>query len=449
MEERNPGSTLQCLPLESAPIFREREQLLVTRPDKIAAWLTVLLGFWFAYTFTSSDTPWKLAVFTVAYIAVVAGYFRMKNLKMTQESFFWMVILACLGFGFKLEGIIFPFFQVIVFILVAAYWVVSAGGNLMEEGRSSRWIIADGWNTMIIIPFYNFLCHIKVLIFHEKGQKRNALRSVGAVFLGLAITVPILVIALPLLGNADQQFADLLQGFGNIFRWNYQVTAFETMIRIILALPVTAYLFGLFFGSLNRRNTNRLSRVSMHETVGALRIVPNLAVYTVAAVVCCVYILFIALQGSYIFSAFLGAHPENYTYAEYARQGFFELCKVSVLNLIILLGVNTLGKDTYEENKVLKAMNIVLSALTILLIATAMSKMLLYISAYGLTEKRLLTMVFMLWLLLVFGQMIILQFRRIAFIRISFIAGVILYTMLCVSPVIDWISMFNLFLNYA
>ena len=38
-----------------------------------------------------------------------------------------------------------------------------------------------------------------------------------------------------------------------------------------------------------------------------------------------------------LFSALAGKLPEAFTYAEYARRGFFELCQVSVWNLCILI----------------------------------------------------------------------------------------------------------------
>lgn len=50
----------------------------------------------------------------------------------------------------------------------------------------------------------------------------------------------------------------------------------------------------------------------------------------------------------------------------------------------------------------LKGMNVCLSVLTLLLITTAIGKMFLYISAYGLTAYRILSLTFMLWLTIIF-----------------------------------------------
>ena len=57
-----------------------------------------------------------------------------------------------------------------------------------------------------------------------------------------------------------------------------------------------------------------------------------------------VYILFIAVQFKYFFS---GTLEDGFTYAEYARRGFFELLFVTLINLSITIAVITLTKTVY------------------------------------------------------------------------------------------------------
>lgn len=439
MENKHMVSSVERLPLESVPNFTQMEPITADYTDRIFAWLTFLLGFGFVYAFTSAGMEWKLKIFTMAYVLFVLAYFGCKKKRPAKESYFWLIIVGALGLSYSEQGIIFPLIQIMVLVLTAAYAVICVGGNLMEKGKSSQWILVDGWNTIIVVPFYNFICHLKVLGSSKKENGKGVVHCLWTILLGLAITLPILFITLPLLGRADQHFADLLLGFG----WYFHEEALYFLLRALFSLPVTAYLFGLIYGSLHRRNTDHFSRKRTGETMAACRIVPNLALHTVLMIVCAVYILFIGLQGSYIFSAFLGLRPATYTYAEYARQGFFELCQVAVLNLTVLTLANSFGRQSRAESKLLRVMNVVVSALTLLLIATAMSKMLLYISAYGLTEKRVLTMVFMIWLLLVFTLLIIWQFRGISLVRISLIAGTVLYTLLCVLPIQTWMHEIN------
>lgn len=441
MKTSNTVSSPDCSPSVCVPILEKTVlPFSADRIDKIFAWLYFLLGFGFIYTFTSAEMERNIHVFTLSYAAFVLLYLYFKKNKLSKEGIFWLVILCGLGLSFSWSGIIFPLFQILVLIITAAYFTVCAGSALLCKGESSQWIVLDGFNTMILIPFSNFLCHIKVLKFHsDTEQTHTAFSRLRSILLGLVISIPILLVALPLLGSADQQFANILDKIAGFLQDGF----FTFLFRLLFSLPVTAYLFGLIYGTIHKRNTEHFSKLQTQKTAAELRLIPNLAVHTALFTVCTVYLLFILMQGSYLFSAFSGTRPDTYTYAEYARRGFFELCQVAVWNLAILLGANCFSKISRMESNVLRIMNLILSILTLLLIATAMSKMLLYISAYGLTEKRVLTMVFMAWLFFVFILVLLWQFKPIAIVRISFLTGVCLYTLLCILPVWNWIIDYN------
>ncbi|HCF70927.1 MAG TPA: DUF4173 domain-containing protein, partial [Syntrophomonas sp.] len=64
---------------------------------------------------------------------------------------------------------------------------------------------------------------------------------------------------------------------------------------------------------------------------------------------------------------------------EYARSGFFELCRIAAINLIVLLAANLLGQKQSRKDKALKIFNSLLAIITLVLIATALSKMAMYI----------------------------------------------------------------------
>ncbi|MFR8843973.1 MAG: DUF4153 domain-containing protein [Waltera sp.] len=53
----------------------------------------------------------------------------------------------------------------------------------------------------------------------------------------------------------------------------------------------------------------------------------------------CCHFCICCFSGIQIFGLFLGKMqlPEGYTYAQYAREGFFQLLAVSILNLILVL----------------------------------------------------------------------------------------------------------------
>jgi hypothetical protein len=91
------------------------------------------------------------------------------------------------------------------------------------------------------------------------------------------------------------------------------------------------------------------------------------------------------------------------TYAEYARRGFFELTWVAGLMLPLLLVTHALlGKDRRAAERVFRPLASIQVALLFVIMASAVARMRLYQSEYGLTELRLYTTAFMLWLGLVF-----------------------------------------------
>lgn len=93
------------------------------------------------------------------------------------------------------------------------------------------------------------------------------------------------------------------------------------------------------------------------------------------------------------------------TYAEYARRGFFELTWVAGLVLPLLLITHALlqrGNRSAAAERIFRPLAGTQVALLFVIMASAVARMRLYQSEYGLTELRLYTTAFMLWLGLVF-----------------------------------------------
>lgn len=93
------------------------------------------------------------------------------------------------------------------------------------------------------------------------------------------------------------------------------------------------------------------------------------------------------------------------TYAEYARRGFFELTWVAGLVLPLLLITHALVGRRHNSavaERIFRPLAGTQVALLFVIMASAVARMRLYQSEYGLTELRLYTTAFMLWLGLVF-----------------------------------------------
>lgn len=430
MENKNMVSPSPDLPCESAPVLKKLE---TDRWDKVFAVVYVFLGYAFLELFQPGMFGIRMSGFTVLYVVVVWVYCYLKGMAVTRENVFWTAIVVSIGLPYGFYSIM-PFWQLCMLFVAAAYWTLAVSGGLLKEKRTSSWVLVDIWNGLLALPILNFLCHIRTIM--QILRPRSGGKQGRMILFGLVLSLPVLCIIVPVLSRADQGFYHMVQSVFSFMDGGM----FSFLFRTAASFLVGALMFGTAFGGFYRRHIqDNLCRDWKDESGENFHMIPDTAVYTFALVICLVYLLFTGLQGRYLFSAFLGILPKIFTYAEYARQGFFELCGIAAFNGVLLLFMNFFSRTLRKENKILQRLNSCLAGLTILLILTAMSKMGMYIAAYGWTVKRILSSVFMIWMFLVYSMVIVLQKKEIPLIRWSVFAGAVLFSALCVLPIERWI----------
>jgi hypothetical protein len=314
--------------------------------------------------------------------------------------------------------------------LSAVYWVVSTA-SVQVAGKTGNFLFLDSLNALFVLPFSNFLNQYKAFA-RLKADKKGDTKKLFAVLLGIVLALIALLIVTPQLIAADSgAFSSLLDRLLELLRVDWAAVG-EFLMYCFFAVPTAAYLFGLVSGAAHRRKTDAFTTGKAEKTVTSMRVLPSATAFIVLGTVCVLYVVFIACQIPYFFSAFSGARPDGWlSYSEYARRGFFELCSLAAINLAMLTAANVLSKKPRSENPALKIFNILLSVITLVLIATAMSKMALYISVYGLTILLILPSVFMLFLAVVFVAVIVLQRVKFSIVRVSLAVGAVLFAALC------------------
>ena len=195
--------------------------------------------------------------------------------------------------------------------------------------------------------------------------------------------VTFLLIAAGLLSSADAVFRKMTVDFMN---WIRPGNVFNIVVRVTF----------LFFTSYAL--TSYLCKRSIPEEVKDRRKGEPVLAITIMSLLSLLYLLFSGIQ---IFGLFLGKMqlPEGYTYAQYAREGFFQLLAVSILNLILVL----VCLSFFRESKVLKVIMTIMSLCTFIMIASSVMRMIIYIRYYYLTFLR----IFVLWMLAVLFVMFI------------------------------------------
>ncbi|HEY3342204.1 MAG TPA: DUF4173 domain-containing protein [Anaerolineae bacterium] len=203
--------------------------------------------------------------------------------------------------------------------------------------------------------------------------------------LGVLLACPLLLIFGALFAAADATFAQMIH---DLFNWNLN--------ELPLHLLLSAFFFWITAGALRMA----LFSTPMHferldQSGGRLGIIETA---TVLGLLDALFLAFVVLQFRYLFGG-----ASTLGYAEYARRGFFELVLAAALVLLVLLGAHwLLRKDAPSHVWVFNGLAGLLIALEFVTMASALQRMALYVSEYGLTELRLYTTAFMGWLALVF-----------------------------------------------
>jgi len=415
------------------PILKKgKAPFAADRRDSYFALFAFVLGFLFARWVLFAWQGWGVTLFTLLFCGSVTLYMLKKGVQIPKTSWLWLVVVLLIGLSFSLwtNNGLAPLHGLLLFGS-AVYWILCATG-LLIQGKTSDLLLLDSYNALLVIPFSNFGCQYKGLALLGNNKLTRG-RQVFSIVLGLSLSFIVAAMVLPLLMEADSGgFAKLINGILDGFR-GLGDKFWETFWQLILAVPIAAYIFGLVAGSAHKRGTGLFEKDSTLQKISGLRILPMTTVYILMGLLCTLYIVFIGSQFPYFFSAFVGQRPEGWQiYSEYARSGFFELCRIAVINLFVLTAANIMSQKHSRDSMFLKLLNVLLAILTVVLIATAFSKMVLYIGAYGLSMRRLLPCVFMTFMAVICGGVIAVQKWSFSITRLAVGAGVVIFCMLCI-----------------
>lgn len=258
--------------------------------------------------------------------------------------------------------------------------------------------IGDVLNSMFVYPFQYMGITLRSLFKKapisgppEKTPARHR-KWLGKSLIGFLCAIPALAILVPLLARSDLYFEQLLSHL------SFDIS--KIVVRVLLGALLFPFLFTLIFAwkkKLPQTTPQRLAPVSKG--------VDPIIIQSFLSVLSLVYLAYLLTQTAYFFSGFQGLLPEGFeqSVTDYARRGFFEMCAIAAINLGILFLTSVLVHK--KEGRIPRFAQILSSFLclfTVLLIGTALSKMVLYISHFGMTRLRLMTSCFMVFLALVF-----------------------------------------------
>ena len=362
-------------------------------------------------------------------LLVVGGLFficyclKKLDVAMKKESRFYMVSMVLLSIStFCTDDWRIIFFNKLGVFLLTISMVL---GALYE---TKQWNLEKYLGSIIKVcimsigelgkPFIDLKWYCK-----NKLEKKN--NKYLYVLMGIAITIPVFIVVFALLASADIVFNDMAK---NLLRDVDFSDAFNIALMILVVFFITYCILAY------------CCKKTIKEEVEDSRKGEPLIAIPVVTILSILYIVFSGIQIVYLFLGRMQL-PSGYTYAQYAREGFFQLLAVSIINLIIVL----IGLYYFKPNKVLKAVLTIMSLCTFVMIASSAMRMMIYIMYYYLTFLRIFVLWSLLVLFLIFcGVIAYIVKESFPLFRYSMIVVTSLYIALSFSHPDYWIAKVNL-----
>lgn len=233
----------------------------------------------------------------------------------------------------------------------------------------------------------NLFKNLKFIKIDTNKEKND--KVINIIF-GTIIGVFISGLILALLTSADAYFDKFLSSI--VTNINVDFNLWYVIKGIIYFVILFVIGINLFKNKEIALKESKMSRVN--KTV----------ITTMLFIVNFVFVLFLISEISKLCGNFLKV-PKGYIYSSYAREGFFQLLFVTLINFGIILYL-IYKTNLVKEDKKVKYLVLSLIAFSIFLIFNSYYRMFLYIGRFGFTNLRLQVILFLFMEIILFGFII-------------------------------------------
>lgn len=408
-----------------------------TTVDAVFAWVCVIGGYLFCRAFPVAQYPLGGLLFLLVLFGATAIVSAFKGGHFRPMPVVAAVSAVAVSGGLFLCANAFLHTLAYLYALVTyLYFLYSLHAPDSTRGFRDRLAI-DYLKAVIVLPFCSFGCLFSALF---SGKMKAGGKQIGKIAIGAALAVIPTAIVLSLL-SYDDGFREILQ---YIFDFD-PASLWGQMWSVVFAVPLGMYVFGLFVSANDGKGEELLTPDGCERAAKKARIAPAVTMLVATLPLVFLYVVFFVSQWEYYLSAFTGELPASLSYAEYAREGFFQLCAVAVINLLVIIAALVFMKRREDGRSAwLTVLVSVFSVCTLVLIATALSKMALYIDTYGLTPKRVYATWLMIVIALVFVVLTLGRFvRRLPALAVCGAMTVVMFAALVLGGTDRLIAQYN------
>lgn len=330
-----------------------------------AAGATVLLTVAFHFLMAGRYYGVGFAIFAVALIVVMHG---MAILAGRTGNNWAYVFLAPAIMGIAAEAVYAnDVVRVVAPMLVA-----------VSLALFSYWLMAPRVTVREVQAFWSRSVVLETLVPAEGGDGMFKHLSFGnhwkKMLMGAGAAVPFLLVIGALFASADPLFRKTI---GDILDVKSLPRNFWYVVRDI---AVALYLGRWLWSMLSRSNDQRKPTFGKWDFP-----LDRTMIYTFLGLLNALFLVFIGFQFVYFFGGDALVQQQGITYANYAREGFFQLLAVSA----IVFGISWfVYAQTQLRQWALRGLMFALIAETGVVIVSAVRRLLLYVDTYGLTVLR-------------------------------------------------------------
>lgn len=397
-------------------------ELKFGKTDWMFLFMCMVVGIIAEESFFRTEIGISYLVFITAFYTLF--FYRFRRFSYSHQRFGYLVLICIwlMAAGYFInDNLFFYALNILVIPALVLFHLV-----VITSQKSISWkkpaFITYIFSRLTATLKYNFFFASFIGGFLKQGIEESKFQIWKKVGIGILISVPVLFVVLMLLMSADTQFEKMM---GDIPQW-FEVLDGEIIFRILVVLFFTFAFFSFFQTLIQKQVHAVIHNANANSQWFKL---DSIITITVLVLINAVYVLFTVVQFKYFFS---GTLLGDFTFAEYARKGFFELLFVTLINLSITIIVLTFADKTAGFMK--RFIQVMLTALVLasaVLLSSAFLRLGMYEEAYGFTFIRVVAHSFMIFLAVIFMYTFIkIWIEKLSLFHFYFISALLYYTLM-------------------
>jgi len=352
--------------------------------------ISVLLGILFDYFFFDKGLGIAFPLYIFLIVFGLFGISYVYRKKISKDALLLLIPLFFFSIMIAVRSS-----ELLTFLnVVACIYLLLLIADLCFDKKISDYLIRDYIVVLFtpfkfITPFFKSISDLFSLKKKDKDKK-----VLSQIVRGILISIPFLIIFILLFSSADLVFQKYMSDLVSI---NIEG---ETIVRIFLVLLVSCIFVGAYSYIFNVKK-------KLIDDKGRRLSIGDIESYILLGSVNLLFLIFISVQITYLFGGQSNISSLGFTYAQYARRGFFELIGVAVISFFLLLGLDKyIKREKGNDLRIFKVLSSLLAVEVVVIMVSAFTRLLLYEDAYGFTTLRLYSHVFIIFLTIIFALLI-------------------------------------------